>query len=438
MIPVAAFLFISSFITAGHAEFNWKRCAGVELRVLLNRHPWQEAIQPLIPQFEALTGIKVHLDIYPEDWFQAKRTVELASNVAKIDVTILIMAQEGQRHMDEGWAIPLEKFISDPNLTNPNYDTGDFLKGAWEAAQVEGKQIGIPITMEIQPMFFFRKDLLKKYRVAYPKTMEELVDAAKKLTLDTDGDGRIDIHGIAMRGKKAAATSVWAAFLHSYGGEWLDANRNPVIDSPEAIAAFEMYGRLLRESGPANSIENDWYEVVSLVSHGKAAFACDASLFCTTFENPKKSKVAGKIGYGILPAGPKGSVPSAVVWSLIIPHLSKNPEAAWLFIQWATSKETALRLLKKRVTGGRASSWNDPEIAKLYPQDFIEAFREGAMLASSHWNPPVNSVNKVRDLVGEVIVDAILGKDVKNSARKAALQIRKILEVTKADQPTKP
>jgi multiple sugar transport system substrate-binding protein len=433
-IFIAGIIGFTTFVDSGHAEFDWKHFAGIELHILLDRHPWQAAIEPLIPDFEALTGMKVHLDIYPEDWSQAKRTVEMAAKVTKIDVTMLIMAQEGRRYKKEGWGIPLEAFISDPTLTHPDYDVDDFLRGAWVSAQVEGTQVGIPITMEIQPMFFYRKDFLKKYGIPRPKTLEELSIAAKKLTLDTDADGNTDIHGIAMRGKKAAATSVWAAFLHSYGGEWLDANRAPTIDAPAAIAAFEMYGRLLRESGPPNSTGNDWYEVVSFMSQGKAAFACDASLFYATFENPKKSLVAGKIGYGVLPAGPNGSVPSAVVWSLMIPHLSKNPKAAWMFIQWATSKDTVLRLLKKRITGGRASSWSDSKIQNMYPADFIEAFQEGAKMASPLWNPPVIATTEVREVIGEVIVDSILGNHVNSAAQKATEKIKKIMKKTEPDR----
>ena len=421
---IITFLVIFPQLEASFAEFNWRQFAGTELHILLIQHPWQEAIEPLIPEFEKLTGMKTHVDIYPADWFRAKRTVEMAAKVAEIDVTMPILAREGERYKKAGWVSPLGDFLSNPNLTNSEYTPTDFLKGAWESSQVEGSQIGIPITLEIQPLFFYRKDLLEKFNIPVPKTLEELAIAAKKLTLDTNGDGNIDIYGITMRGKKAAATSVWSAFLHSYGGRWVDANRNPAIHFPAAIAAFEMYGKLLRESGPPDSTSYNWYEVVSLMSQGKAAFACDASLFCTTFEDPKKSMVAGKVGYDVMPAGPEGSIPNAVVWSLVIPHLSKNATASWMFIQWATSKGIVLRLLKKRIAGGRASSWSDPEVAKLYPKDFIEAFKQGARMASSHWYPPFHDAAEARDIIGKVIVDSINGEDVVQSAQIATEQIR--------------
>jgi multiple sugar transport system substrate-binding protein len=284
--------------------------------------------------------------------------------------------------------------------------------------------------MEVHPTLFYRKDLLEEHGIAVPQTMEELAEAAKKLTLDTDNDGKIDIYGIAMRGKRAAATSVWAAFLHSYGGDWLDADRNPAIDSPEAIAAFEAYGQLLKESGPPGSTGNHWYEVVSFMSQGKVAFACDASLFYATFEDPEKSQVVGKVGYSVLPAGPKGRVPSTVVWSLTIPYLSEHPEAAWMFIQWATSKDIALQLLKKKIAGGRTSPWQDAEVKEMFPSDFIEAFQEGAKVASPVWNPPVVAATEIRDVIGAVIVDAILGKEVEDAAKKAAEQMKQIMETT--------
>ena len=121
-----------------------------------------------------------------------------------------------------------------------------------------------------------------------------------------------------------------------------------------------------------------------------------------------------------MPAGPEGSIPSAVVWSLVIPYLSKKASAAWLFIQWATRKEIVLKLLKKRVTGARASSWDDPAVAKLYPRDFITAFKQAANQASPQWYPPFRDGEKVRDIIGNVIVDSITGKDVALSAQKAS------------------
>ena len=60
---------------------------------------------------------------------------------------------------------------------------------------------------------------------------------------------------------------------------------------------------------------------------GKAAMIYDANVFKSLYENPKESKVAGKVGYAVIPAGPAGSVPHVSNWSLSINKNSDRPSA---------------------------------------------------------------------------------------------------------------
>ena len=46
-------------------QFNWQQAKGTQLRVLLNKHPWQGAIEPHLKEFETLTGIKLIAEVYP-------------------------------------------------------------------------------------------------------------------------------------------------------------------------------------------------------------------------------------------------------------------------------------------------------------------------------------------------------------------------------------
>ena len=52
--------------------------------------------------------------------------------------------------------------------------------------------------------------------------------------------------------------------------------------------------------------------------------------------------MSGKLSYAPVPKGPAGRGSKIWAWSLAIPSLSRNKEAAWLFIEWATSKQTLL------------------------------------------------------------------------------------------------
>src|SRR5215470_4630268 len=45
-------------------QFNWQQAKGSQLRVMLNKHPWQGAIEPHLKEFEALTGVKLVTEVY--------------------------------------------------------------------------------------------------------------------------------------------------------------------------------------------------------------------------------------------------------------------------------------------------------------------------------------------------------------------------------------
>ena len=143
-------------------------------------------------------------------------------------------------------------------------------------------------------------------------------------------------------------------------------------------------------------------------------------------------KVAGQVGYAVIPAGPKGlRLPHVSNWSLSISKAStpERQKAAWLFIQWATNKENCLGALLAGVPSGRVSSWASKEYKAGDKQpDWTAATMKSFDIGQGQWNPPVINVPEIRDITGQVIVDAIEGKDVADSARKAAELMNKKME----------
>src|SRR5262249_41294 len=85
--------------TSAAQPFNWQQAKGTQLGVVLNKHPWQAAIEPHLKDFEALTGVKLVTEVYPEDQFRAKVLVELTSGAGSIDVFMSMPAQEGLKYM---------------------------------------------------------------------------------------------------------------------------------------------------------------------------------------------------------------------------------------------------------------------------------------------------------------------------------------------------
>jgi multiple sugar transport system substrate-binding protein len=175
-----------------------------------------------------------------------------------------------------------------------------------------------------------------------------------------------------------------------------------------------------------------WAESTSVFMEGKAAMIYDANVFKSLYENPKESKVAGKVGYAVIPAGPAGSVPHVSNWSLSINKNSTpaRQKAAWLFIQWATNKPNALGALLAGIPAGRASAWDSAQYKAGDKQpDWTLGTKKSFELGQPQWNPPVINVPEIRDITGQVIVDAIQGKDVAESTKKAAELMDKKMEI---------
>jgi multiple sugar transport system substrate-binding protein len=431
LLAIGLILGLAYASTAQAAQFNWQQFKGTQLRVLLNKHPWQTGIEPHLKDFEALTGMKVIAEVYPEDQFRAKVLVELTSGASSIDVFMTMPAQEGLKYMRAGWYQPVDEFLKDPSLTSPDYNWNDFLAGTRDAMTIEGKLIGPPVQSETMSLIY-RKDVFQKYNVKVPTTLDELEAAAKALNGKPMTDDGQPGFGIVARGKRPAATSVFAGMLYAMGAEWIGPNREPAFNSEEGIKAFDMWGRLLRLYGPPGSENNHWYEASSIFSQGKAALYPDANGLWVVIEDPQKSKVIGKVGYAMFPRGPKGHYGSMVyVWGLGIPKTSKNQKAAWLFMQWATNKDQVFNVqIEKGVLGCRESVWKDPQGKAKVPADLAESLMQGSKVGTPFWNPPVVAVAEVRDGVGNAIVTSIQGGDVRAAVNKAAADTKRIMAET--------
>lgn len=404
--------------------FNWQAYEGARINVIVNKHPWVELIEPKIPEFEEMTGIEVSLDIYPEDQFRTKRTVEMVSGTSVIDVFMMMPGNSLAQYETNGWVEPLNPFFNNENMVWPKYDLEDFYDSALGAGERNGKNYTIPLLLETS-LLAYNKKILDKYGVEVPQTMEELEEAARTIYEESDGE----TYGITLRGKRAAATSQWVDFLHSFGGDWLDDQGKAAIDSPEAIEATEFYGKLLREYGPRSAPSNSWYESISLFQQGEAAMIYDASVFRPNYEDPESSQIHDSVGYAVIPEGPAGRVPHISNWGLAIYSGSENKEASWLFIQWATSKAIALESQLEGIPSARASAWDDPEFKEADPSpEWTQASIKSYELASPIWNPPVINVGEARDAAGSVIVAGILGEDVEAAAKEAAKEMNSILE----------
>lgn len=114
-----------------------------------------------------------------------------------------------------------------------------FMAKTRESMTIQGKIVGPPVTV-VNASLIYRKDILQKYNIKVPTTLDELEAAAKALNGKPISDDGQPGYGIVNRGKRASATSMFAGMLHAMGGTWLTPSREPAMNSEEAINAIDM------------------------------------------------------------------------------------------------------------------------------------------------------------------------------------------------------
>lgn len=408
--------------SSGDATQTEKPYAGTTIRFLAAVHPWTDTIEAEIPKFEEATGINVEMEVLAENQLTQKLTVELAAGTGTVDVFAQRPLQEAKLFAKNGWYADLYQFINDPAKTPADYDINDFFPGTLAVETIDGKLCGIPLVTE-QQIIYYRKDLFEEKGIKVPTTMEELEAAAAALN-----DPANDFYGIVMRGQGNPAVTQFSSFLYSFGGDFI-VDGKFAMDTPEAIAAAEFYGKLLNKYGPPGVLNMHWMQAAGLMAQGKAAMWVDANSLYLNVTDPANSQVGDKIGFAMFPAGPAGSLPYNVTsWGLSIAESSKNKDAAWEFVKWATSKEMVLKTQAAGNPGARASVWDNPEGTKAWPEEWVEVAKKSAAIGKSTDRPLVINVGQARDIIGEILTAAISGEDITELAKAKNAELNKLLE----------
>jgi multiple sugar transport system substrate-binding protein len=421
LIPIVLLLLLSLTAVSAQEEFVISNAyAGSEIRIIAANHPWNNAIQRLIPQFEAASGITVRLESYFEDQLSQRLQIGLTSGTSQADVFMFRPLQEGLLFQQNGWVADLSEFAT--NDAGWNFD--DFQAGPLGTVTAGDVLFGVPIVTERQALYY-RKDLFEAAGIPVPQTLEELEAAAAALT-DPDNN----VYGIVLRGQRSAAVTQFSSFLYSFGGAFIDAEGNSALDTPEAQAAYEFYGSLLRNYGPPGTLNMSWPQAIAIFQQGQAAMYLDADILFTNVVDRNASLVADSVGFAPFPEGPAGRRPYAVTsWGLGMNAASPNKGAAWEFIRWATSPEIVRRLQAENgQSGARASVWASPDGLGGFPQDLAEAILINAEVGVGADRPLVIRVGEARDIVGAPIVVSIEGGDVAAALAEADAAFQAFLE----------
>jgi multiple sugar transport system substrate-binding protein len=339
------------------AKIDWQQYKGTTITVSAEQHPWYAAIAPLLPKFTALTGIKVTPSVLGEDQYVSKVAVQLSGGSSSPDV--FMINQFGQA-TGSNWLEPLDGYLGNSKLTDPNwYADDDFFRGAISFSTANGKRMALPITSEVQ-MLFLRSDLISQP----PTTMDELMAAAQAAN-------KGDVAGFGSRAVAAANQTPWAygGFAFTEGGYFIDPSGQPALDSAENVKALQVYADLLSKYGPKGVSSWGFLENEQAMQQGRLAMWTDSSTFLGDLKDKTKSKAADSIAAYPFPSQNGKSVPNLWYWTIGMNAKSQNKEAAWLFMQWATSKPISQAAGLVGASPARASSWQTADAAAKIGKD---------------------------------------------------------------------
>jgi multiple sugar transport system substrate-binding protein len=257
-----------------------------------------------------------------------------------------------------------------------------------ELGSADAKQWCTPWGFELNSVAY-NKRIFDKVGVEPPKNMDDMLNVAAKITKDAGGP-----YGIGVRGSRSWAT-IHPGFLSGYSNfgqrdfTVTDGKLKAAMNTAESKAFHKQWVQMIQDSGPKNWSTYTWYQVGTDLGAGASGMIFDADIL-GYFMNGGDNKEAGNIAYSAFAANPaaKAPTPNVWIWSLALSSFSKQKDAAWYFMQWATSVEHDLFGARKMdfVNPVRASVWKDEEfrarIDKSYPGYLkqYEASSEGSKI----------------------------------------------------------
>ena len=408
------------------AAFDWRRHAGARVSVLFQKSPRSDLLAANAREFEDLTGIKLAFEAIPEQQQRQKMVVEFASGAPSFDVANISVAVQKRLVERGGWFTDLRPLFAQA-AADPAFDGADFSKAALAyGTGKSGRLEVLPINLDYW-VVYYNKELLERAGVAYPQTQADLLAACaavKKL-----GGG---ITPWVCRGQKNANVPVWTTLLLGQDQESLDRSGKLATETDGAVEAAALYTRLAREFGPPGIGGFNWGECQTSFLQGRAAFWLDGIGFAAPLEDPKRSRVVSKVGYGVAPAGPRARHTALFGDGIGVAEASRNKEAAFLFVAWATNKANQARMLQAGAgVPARTSPLQDPAAITGSPfgREWFQTLLESARIARSPL-PEVVPVTEFRDIFGVALSNMLEGADPKQELRRATDQYRPILDAS--------
>ncbi|MDX3549700.1 sugar ABC transporter substrate-binding protein [Streptomyces europaeiscabiei] len=337
---------------------------GESINVLMVGNPQMEDIAELTKStFTKDTGIKVNFTILPENELRDKVTQDIATQAGQYDVAT-VGAYEVPVWHENGWLHELDSYAD----KDAAFDKSDLLKPMVQSLSGgDGKLYALPFYGE-SSFVMYNKEVLAEKGVTMPErpTWQQVADAAAEVDGARPGMKGICLRGLPGWGELGAPLTT---MVNTFGGTWFTKDWKAQVNSAKFKEATNFYVDLVKKHGEAGAPQAGFTECLNAMSQGKVAMWYDATSAAGSLEDPKSSKIAGKVGYAYAPVVETKSSGWLWTWAWAMPKTTKKADAASKFMLWASSKKYEKLVGEKlgwaRVPAGkRASTYEIPEYKK--------------------------------------------------------------------------
>lgn len=399
----------------------------VRLNILMLDSPSTAALQRLLPDFKAQTGIEVNFAVF--SYRELYEMLKTSSSAKLYDVV----------RMDSVWVPWFEQSLLRPIDTNEElYQriVSPLIDHMRPEPQNDGQNCyAFPFDPSVQ-MLFYRKDLFedpKIRRMYYENTRQEMDlpsnynqfnNLLKYFSRAENPLSPVEYGATIALGSISSIVCDYLPRLYSYGGSLFGQNSEPKLNSKEAYLALQNYLEARKHSNL--SPKNSWWNTsVGEFAHGKTALLSVFVNHAAGISDLRISKIAGRIGFTALPGGcalQGGGM-------LGVTRYSKNPEAALAFIEWTCSERLSVPYTLLGGTSPCASIYTNDEILSRYPwlAVFPSQYANGILRNMPSVHGKLLEEQKIESILGQAITSAFYEiVDAKGALASAQENILKI------------
>ncbi|WP_448522087.1 ABC transporter substrate-binding protein [Pseudothermotoga sp.] len=377
-----------------------------------------KGLRQYVEEYQKLNpDVEIEIQSVPFDEYLKRILISHTAGVIS-DIYVLYSLW-GVQLVDSGILDQVPKDIADKVKTS-------FVRAAVDGATIDKAIWGVPVEVANYALVYNKKLLREAGFNEPPKTWDELVAMAPKLT-KRNPDGTVAQYGFAfLAGWDSAVVHPYLALLYSNGGKpFKDDFTECLLTSKEAIEALEAELKLFK-NGATDPAASVW-----TFPTGKVAMMIMAPWYETALKLGFKDEYEATVGVAPMPYLKKPAT-TGYTWFIAVDNASKNKKAAWDFIRWMTLQDaggfTRMGELMGKNIGSIPPNKQDiaffkAELNDLYTSVFVKE------LENTYQEPNVAQGQEIKTILMREIVEAWNGrKTAEQALSDAKKQIDKILE----------